>query len=73
MQRPPRRLRRPCPQLELGLTSGPATPTTPPAWNALPEPTQRTLRSLLTRLLVAHTGGAVPQQDTRAGGDADER
>jgi hypothetical protein len=73
MQRPPRRLRRPCPQLELGLTSGPATLTTPPAWNALPEPTQRTLRSLLTRLLVAHAGGLVLEQDARAEGDADER
>ena len=73
MQRPPRRPRRSHPQLELGLTGGPATPTTPPAWDALPEPAQRTLRSLLSRLLVAHAGGLVPEQGARAGGDADER
>jgi hypothetical protein len=69
MPRPPRR---PHPQLELGLTGGPATPTTPPAWDALPEPAQRTLRSLLSRLLIAHICG-VPEQAVPAGGDADER
>jgi hypothetical protein len=70
MPRPPRR---PHPQLELGLTGGPATPTTPPAWDALPEPAQRTLRSLLSRLLIAHAGDLVPEQGARARGDADER
>jgi hypothetical protein len=47
--------------------------TAPPAWCALPEATRRTLTSLLTRLLIAHAGGSVPQPDARAGGDADER
>jgi hypothetical protein len=73
MPRPPRRPRRPYPQLELGLTSGPPTPTTPPAWDALPASAQRTVRSLLTQLLVAHARGAVSHRDARAGGDADER
>ena len=48
-------------------------PTAPPVWGVLPEPTQRTLTDLLTRLLVAHAGGVAPEQGVRAGGDADER
>ena len=71
MPHPPRRPRRSDPQLELGLTSGPSTPTAPPAWGDLPEATQQTLTRLLTRLLVAHAD-STPQQDVRAGG-ADER
>jgi hypothetical protein len=58
MPRLPRRRRRPFPQLELGLTSGPPTLATPPTWDALPASARRTLRSLLTRLLVAHARGA---------------
>ena len=73
MPRLPRRRRRPYPQLELGLTSGPPTLATPPAWDALPASAQRTLTSLLTHLLVAHARGAVPRRAARAGGDADER
>ena len=73
MPRLPRRRRRPYPQLELGLTSGPPTLATPPAWDALPASAQRMVRSLLTHLLVAHVRGAVSHQDARAGGDADER
>jgi hypothetical protein len=73
MQRPRRRPRRPHPQLDLGLVSGPASPPArPPAWCALPEPTQRTLTGLLTCLLVAHASG-VPELDAQPGGDADER
>ena len=72
MTRPPHRPRRSYPQLELGLTSGPVTLSTPPAWDALPGSTQRTLRSLLTRLLVTHADAA-SQQDGRVGGKADER
>ena len=71
MQRPRRQPRRPHRQLDLDLTSLPPTLTTPPAWCALPDATRRTLTSLLTHLLVTHAGG-VPQQDARAGGDADE-
>src|SRR5689334_15361801 len=73
MPRLPRQRRRPYPQLELGPTSGPPTLATPPARDALPASARRTLRSLLTRLLVAHARGAVPHRDARAGGDADER
>ena len=69
----PRLPRRPYPQLELGLTSGTPALTTPPAWDALPASARRTVRSLLTHLLVAHARGAVPHRDARAGGDADER
>jgi hypothetical protein len=73
MSRLPRRRRRPYLQLELGLTSGPPTLATPPAWDALPASAQRTLRSLLTHLLVAHVRGAVSHRDAGAGGDVDER
>lgn len=73
MPRLPRRRRRPYPQLELGLTSGPPTLAAAPAWDALPASAQRTLRSLLTHLLVAHVRSAVSHRDAGAGGDADER
>ncbi len=73
MPRLPRRRRRPYLQLELGLTSGPPTLATPPAWDVLPASAQRTLRSLLTHLLVAHVRGAVSHRDAGAGGDVDER
>jgi hypothetical protein len=74
MQRPCRRPRRPHRQLDLALalTSLPVTPATPPAWSALPEPTQRTLTGLLTRLLVAHAS-VVPKLDAQPEGDGDER
>src|SRR3954451_21875811 len=62
MPRLPRRRRRPFPQLELGLTSGPPTLATPPTWDALPASARRTLRSLLTHLLVAHARGAGPPE-----------
>ena len=48
------------------------TLATPPAWSALPEPTQRTLTGLLTRLLVAHAS-VVPKLDAQPEGDGDER
>ena len=73
MQHPRRRTRRPHRQLDLTLTSGSPTPTAPPAWCALPEPTQRALTGLLTRLLVAHASTVVPALDTRSGSEADER
>ena len=76
MQRSRRRLRRlrtSQRQFDLGLTRPPATPATPPAWCALPEPTQRMLAGLLTRLLVAHAGGLAPELQARSRGDADER
>jgi len=39
----------------------------------LPDPTQRSLTSLLTRLLIVHAGGVVPPLDARPEDDADER
>jgi hypothetical protein len=73
MQRPRRRPRRPHRQLDLGLMSVPAAPAGPPAWCALPAPTQQTLTGLLTRLLVAHAAGVDPEREARPEGDADER
>jgi hypothetical protein len=72
MQRPRRRPRRPHRQLALDLSSLLVTPATPPAWSALPEPAQRTLTGLLTRLLVAHAS-VVPKLDAQPEGDGDER
>jgi hypothetical protein len=72
MQRPRRRPRRPHRQLDLDLTNRPMTPATLPAWCALPEPTQRTLAGLLTRLLVAHASVG-PKLDAQPEGDGDER
>jgi hypothetical protein len=72
MQRPRRRPRRPHRQLDLDLTSRPMTPATPPAWCALPEPAQRTLTGLLTRLLVAHAS-VVRKLDVQPEGDGNER
>ena len=46
-------------QLELGLANIPISPSSPPHWTALPEPTQRTLTELLTRLLVSHAGSSL--------------
>ena len=40
-----------------------------PEWDGLPEQARHAVTALMTRLLTAHTGGAVP----KAGGDADER
>ena len=45
-------------------------PVQPPPWTALPEPAQRTLTELLTRLLVSHAGEPIAAP---AGSDADER
>ena len=73
MQHPRRRPCRPPPQLDLGLTSPAAAPVFPPVWCILPEPTQRTLTSLLTRLLIAHARGVVPLLSAQPEDDADER
>lgn len=73
MQRCRRQLRTSQRQFDLGLTSLPATPATPPAWCALPEPTQQMLAELLTRLLVGHAGGVAQELQARSRGDADEQ
>ena len=71
MQRPRRRPRRPHRQLDLDL-SRLVTPATPPAWSALPEPAQRTLTGLLTRLLIAHASIG-PKLNAQPEGDGNER
>ena len=73
MQRFHRRHSGPHRQLDLCLASLQATPAIPPAWSALPEPTQQTLTVLLIRLLIAHAGRAVPELDPRVGADTDEQ
>ena len=44
-----------------------------PRWSALPDQTQRTLASLLTRLLMAHPGAADQELGEPSEGDGDER
>ena len=73
MQRPRRRPSRSCHQLDLGLASLPAPLAVAPAWCALPQPTQWTVTELLTRLLIAHAGGVVPELESGLGGEIDER
>ena len=70
MERRRRQTCNPPRQLELGLANIPISPSSPPHWTALPEPTQRTLTELLTRLLVSHAGELIAAP---AGSDADER
>ena len=70
MERRRRRTYNPPRQLELGLANIPISASSPPPWTALPEPTQRTLTELLTRLLVSHAGELIAAP---AGSDADER
>jgi hypothetical protein len=44
-------------------------PGTTPGWNTLPDQTRQALTGLMTRMLVAHAGGAAPE----SGSDGDER
>jgi len=62
-----RRPRLPRHQLDLWLASPLPELGGAPRWSALPDQTQRTLASLLTRLLMAHPGAAASE------GDSDER
>lgn len=55
------------PKRQLDLFAGSPPPT--PAWSALPDQVQRTLASLMTRLLLAHVGEA----GTKSRSDRDER
>jgi hypothetical protein len=74
MQCTRRRTCKPTLQLEFGLASIPTIPASVPAdlpaWTALPEPTERRLTELLTRLLVSHAAEVVAAP---AGSDAHER
>jgi hypothetical protein len=55
------------PKRQLDLFAGSPPPT--PAWSALPDQAQQTLTGLMTRLLLAHAGGA--KSEPRS--DRDER
>ena len=69
MHRPRCRPRRPDHQLDLFPSSQASTLLPVPGWNALPEQTRHTVTGLMSRLLVAHAGGAAPQSES----DGDER
>ena len=68
-QRHRRRGRAPDRQLDLLGQRPPSAPGATPGWGSLPPDTRRTLTGLMTRLLVEHAGGGLP--DRRSG--ADER
>ena len=63
------RPRRPDHQLDLFPSSQASTLIPALGWNDLPEQTRQAVTGLMSRLLVAHAGGAVPQP----GSDGDER
>ena len=69
MHRPHRRPRRPDHQLDLFQTSQASASISAPGWSALPDQTRQAVTGLMTRLLIAHAGGAA----TTPGGDGDER
>jgi hypothetical protein len=68
-----RRPRLPRHQLDLWLASPLPELGGAPRWSALPDQTQRTLTSLLTRLLMAHPGAADQELGESSEGDSDER
>ena len=61
MHRPRCRPRRPDHQLDLFPSRQASTLIPVPGWNDLPEQTRQAVTGLLSRLLVAHAGGAAPQ------------
>jgi hypothetical protein len=69
MHRRHRRSRTPDRQLDLFPGSPPPTPGSAPGWSGLPEQTRRAVTGLMTRLLIAHAGGAAHEP----GSDTDER
>ena len=64
-----RRAQAPDRQLDLLDQKPPSARSATPGWSSLPPQTQRMLTGLMTRLLVEHAGGELP--DRRSG--ADER
>ena len=56
-------------QLDLFPPPQASTLIAAPGWSALPEQTRQAVTGLMSRLLVAHAGGAAPQP----GSDGDER
>ena len=69
MHRLPQRPRALDPQLDLFPPPQASTLIPVPAWNDLPEQTRQAVTGLMSRLLVAHAGGAAPGP----GSDGDER
>ena len=69
MHRLPHRPRALDRQLDLFPPPQASTLIPAPGWSALPEQTRQAVTGLMTRLLVAHAGGAAPQP----GSDGDER
>jgi hypothetical protein len=69
MHRPPQRPRALDRQLDLFPPPQASTLIPAPGWSALPEQTRQAVTGLMSRLLVAHAGGAAP----RPGSDGDER
>jgi hypothetical protein len=68
-QRHRRRVRTPDRQLDLLDQSPPSTCGATPGWHTLPPDTRHLLTGLMTRLLVEHAGGEMPDQRS----SADER
>jgi hypothetical protein len=73
MQQLRRRPRPPFHQLDLCLASRPPESGGSQRWSALPDQTRQTLADLLTRLLIAHTGGGGQELNEPPEGDSDER
>jgi hypothetical protein len=69
MEQRHRRTRTPDRQLDLLDQRPSSAPGATPGWGSLPPDARRTLTGLMTRLLVEHAGGGLP--DRRSG--ADER
>lgn len=69
MHRPRCRPRRPDQQLDLFPSPQASTLIPVPGWNDLPEQTRQAVTGLMSRLLVAHAGGAAQQP---GGSDGDE-
>lgn len=70
MHRPRHRPRTSDRQLDFFLQASlPLPPSPAPGWSTLPDQTRHAVTGLMTRLLIAHAGGAAP----KPGSDGDER
>jgi len=69
MHRHRRRIRTPGRQPDLFLKPQPPAAEASPGWSSLPDVTQQSVAALMTRLLITHAAGAMPEAE----GDADER
>ncbi len=69
MHRHRRRARTPERQPDLFSTPHPPGAGTAPGWSSLPDGAQQALTALMTRLLITHVAGVVPEPE----GDTDER